>query len=350
MDMNSTKQYLMELQKEYLKANKKQKGLLLDEAQKRTGQNRKYLTCRLSAKTRWDKKRKIVVRPNQYTSDLILPLVGIWEIFGYLCGQRLKTSISDELERLRQFGEIKISDEQAQKILKMCPKTIDSLLSHKKEVKHLREQYNKKKDPLLYQKIPTKLSDEWDRNILGQIQIDAVEHSGQTTAGEYANTISHTDISSHWWEGEVAVGKGQRRTLTAIKSARSRFPFNWKEIHPDNGTSFINYFIYDYVNKNNLKFSRSRAFRKNDNCFVEQKNSQNVRKVVGYVRYDSPKEIEILTGLYRNELRLYKNFFQPVMRLEIKTRDKGHVYRKYQKAKTPYPQRGVFDSLVGGIQ
>ena len=101
MDMNSTKQYLMELQKEYLKANKKQKGLLLDEAQKRTGQNRKYLTCRLSAKTRWDKKRKIVVRPNQYTSDLILPLVGIWEIFGYLCGQRLKTSISDELERLR---------------------------------------------------------------------------------------------------------------------------------------------------------------------------------------------------------------------------------------------------------
>ena len=342
MDMNSTKQYLQELQKEYLGASKKQKGLLLDEAQRRAGQNREYLTDRLSAKTNWNKIRKNTVRKNQYTADLILPLVKLWDIFDHPCGQRFKTSISDELERLREFGEIDISDEQAQKLLEMCPKTIDTLLSHEKEVRHLREKYNKKKNPLLYQIIPTKLSDEWDRNLLGQIQIDGVEHCGATTAGEYANTISHTDISSHWWEGEAVMGKGKGRTLTAIKLARSRFPINWKEIHPDNGTSFINYFVYDYANENKLEFSRSRPNQKNDNCFVEQKNSQNVRKVVGHVRYDSPREIGILNDLYRNELRLYKNFFQPVMRLEAKVRDKGHIYRKYQKAKTPY--RHLMDS------
>lgn len=121
-----------------------------------------------------------------------------------------------------------------------------------------------------------------------------------------------------------------------MTNARDRFPFNWKEIHPDNGTSFVNYFVYDYANQTGLEFSRSRAYRKNDNCFVEQKNSQHVRKVVGYVRYDTQKEIDILNSLYRNELRLYKNFFQPVMRLDTKTRDKGHIYRRYQKAKTPY--------------
>lgn len=334
--MNSTKQYLEELQKEYLVASKKQKGLLLDEAKKRTGRNRKYLTCRLSAKTNWNKKRKNTIKKNQYTSDLILPLVRLWDIFDHPCGQRLKPLIEDELMRLRSFGEIRFTDLQAGKLCRMSEKTIDTLLSHEKEVRHLKERYNQNKSPLLYQNIPTKLSDEWDRNLLGQIQIDTVEHCGQTTAGEYANTISHTDISSHWFEAVAVMGKSKGRTLEAIKLARSRFPFVWQEIHPDNGTSFINYFVYDYANENRLEFSRSRPYQKNDNCFIEQKNSQNVRKVVGHVRYDSQKEIDILNNLYRNELRLYKNFFQPVMRLETKIRDKGYIYRKYQKAKTPY--------------
>lgn len=340
--MYSIKQYLVDVQKEYLGAGKKQKSSFLDEAEKRTGQNRKYLIDRLSAKTNWNKERKNIVRENQYTSDLILPLVRLWEIFDCPCGQRLKSSIEDEFDRLRFFGEIKVSDQQADKICRMSSKTIDTLLSHEKEVRHLKERYDKKKNPLLYQKIPTKLSDEWDRKKLGQIQVDGVEHCGQTTVGEYANTISHADIASQWWEGEAVMGKGQRRTREAMNEARGRFPFNWIEIHPDNGTSFINYFVYDYAKESGLKFSRSRAYKKNDNCFVEQKNSQNVRKIVGHVRYDTIREVDILNNLYRNELSLYKNFFQPVMRLETKVRNKGHVYRKYQKAKTPY--RWLMDS------
>ena len=337
MNMESKKQYLRELQKEYLKASKKQKGSLLNEAEKRTGLNRKYLTRRLAARTHWDKPKRLrTTRVRQFGSDLIVHLVKIWDIFGQPCGQRLAPLIEEELEHLRQFGELSASDEQSTKLLKMSAKTIDLLLVHEKEARYLNQKYEKKKNPLLYQTIPTKMSDEWNRDILGQIQIDGVEHCGQTTAGQYANTISHTDISSHWWEGEAVNGKGQGRTLEAIKLARSRTPFDWKEIHPDNGTSFINYFIYDYAKLEKLEFSRSRPYRKNDNCFVEQKNSQNVRKVVGHVRYDTDLEIEILNDLYRNELRLYKNFFQPVMRLESKERNKGHISRKYQKAKTPY--------------
>jgi hypothetical protein len=337
MDMNSKKQYLRELQKEYLEASKKQKSDLLDEAVKRTGQARKYLTRKLSAKTRWDKPaRSRATRPRQFGSDLIIHLVKIWDIFDKPCGQRLAPLIEDELSRLRQFGEININEDQAAKLLKISARSIDLLLAHEKEVRRLSEKYQKKRNPLLYQQIPTKMSSEWDRDILGQIQIDGVEHCGHTTMGQYANTISHTDISSHWWEGEAVMGKGQTRTLAAINEARNRFPFNWNEIHPDNGTSFINYFVYDYAKREKLEFSRSRPYRKNDNCFVEQKNSQNVRKVVGHVRYDTDFEINILNDLYRNELRLYKNFFQPVMRLESKERSKGHISRKYQKAKTPY--------------
>ena len=343
MDMNSRKQYLQMLQKEYLGAPRAEKSLLLSEAEKRTGLSKKHIISRLSPTTNWSKERRAAAaRPRQFGSDLIIHLVNLWDIFDRPCGQRLKPLINDELSRLRKFGEVLVSDEQAEKLIKMCPKTIDSLLTHEKETRLLKEKYSQKKTTLLYQQIPTKMSDEWDREIVGQIQIDAVEHCGQTAAGQYANTISHTDVSSHWWEGEAVMGKGQERTLAAMKAARDRFPFPWNEIHPDNGTSFINYFIYDYSKEESLEFSRSRPYQKNDNCFVEQKNSQNVRKVLGHLRYDTEQELTILNDLYWNELRLYKNFFQPVMRLETKTRNKGHIYRKYQEAKTPY--RWLMDS------
>ncbi len=341
--MSSRKQYLKEVQKEYLTASKTRKIELLDEIIKRTGLNRKYITRRLSAKTRWESiPRSRATRPREYGVDLIVHLVELWDIFDEPCSQRLITNIHDELDHLRDLGEIMVTSEQADKLKSMSPRTIDRLLEHEKAVRIIASKYDKKKKyPLLYQVIPTKLSDEWDRSKLGQIQIDGVEHCGASAKGEYINTISTTDISSHWWEGGAAMGKGQTRTVKAIDDNRCRFPFEWVEAHPDNGTSFINYVVWDYAKQTNLELSRSRPFKKNDNCFVEQKNSQNVRKVVGHVRYDTQRELIILNDLYRI-LGLYKNYFQAVLRLESKERQKGHVYRKYQKAKTPY--RWLMDS------
>lgn len=336
MDMRSRKQYLKDVQKEYLRVNKSEKIKLLDEAEKRTGLNRKYLIRKLSPKTRWDKIPNKRRRSKEYSSSLIAPLVCLWDIFDEPCGQRLVSSIKDELDRLRDFGEIWVTDQEANQLKKMSAKTIDRLLNHEKSVRLIEEKYQRNKNPLLYQKIPTKLSDEFDRSITGQIQIDGVEHCGVSASGEYLVTVSHTDVASGWWEGLAVIGKGKTRTLEAIKDSRKRFPFNWVEIHPDNGTSFINYFLYDYATSEGLEFSRSRPFKKNDNCFVEQKNSRNVRRHVGNVRYDRQKELKILNNIYQNELRLYKNFFQPIMRLELKERNKGHIHRKYQEAKTPY--------------
>jgi len=336
MDMQSRKQYLQAVQKDYLKATKSEKQKLLNEAEHRTGLARNYLVQRLAATTRWEPIIPRSPRPSEYGVDLLEPLVRLWDIFDEPCGQRLVSNIRDELERLRNFDEIFVTDDQARQLHKISARTIDRLLDHEKSVRLIAEKYEHKNMPLLYQKIPTKLSNEWNRDLLGQIQIDGVEHCGASAQGDYLVTISTTDISSHWWEGETVFGKGQTRTLEAIKSIRARYPINWAEIHPDNGSSFINYFIYDYTKKTNLKFSRSRPYKKNDNCFIEQKNSKNVRQVFGHVRYDSRKEQLVLNDIYQNELRLYKNFFQTVMRLETKERSKGHIYRKYQKAKTPY--------------
>jgi len=338
MDMYSKNQYLKELRSEYLKTkSKKEKGVLLDEAEKRTGLCRKHLIVKLRPKSNIDKrkedrkKRKVL-----YDDQVKAALVICWRIFDYPCGQRLEPLLKTETERLRKFGELNCSDEVAKKLKEISFRTIDEKLKHQKEIERIRKKYQKKVHPLLYQKIPVKLSDEWDKTQLGNIQTDLIEHCGQSARGEYLNTISNTDIATGWWEGEVIMGRGQIPTQQGLDRARRRFPFNWKEIHSDNGTEYINTHLFRYTEREGLGFSRSRPNKKNDNCFVEQKNWTHVKKYVGYLRYDSKEEQEILNDLYRNELRLYKNFFQPVIKLVLKERIGGKIHRKYEIAKTPY--------------
>ena len=213
-------------------------------------------------------------------------MVRLWKIFDYPCGQRLKSSLETEVDRLREQGELICSDEVAEKLKRISFRTIDEKLKHQKEVEFLKRKYHKKIHPLLYQKIPVKLSDEWDRSQLGNIQTDLIEHCGQSARGEYINTVSNTDIATGWWEGEAITGRGQIPTQQGLDKARKRFPFDWQEIHSDNGTEYINAHLFRYTEKEGLAFSRSRPNKKNDNCFVEQKNWTHVKKYVGYLRYD----------------------------------------------------------------
>lgn len=342
--MEARNQYLRQVQKQYLGASKKHKQQLLDEACERTRLDRKYLIRKLSAKTSWQRKERHPKTPT-YNGLVKAALVELWDIFDRPCGQRLAPLLPEHVPRLRTLGELVVDDRTAGLLIQVGPATIDRLLRHEKEARLLDRHSQAKKHPLLYQQIPTKMSGEWDRDKPGQIQIDGVEHCGQTAAGEFLSTISHTDIAFGWWEGEAVMGLGQGRTLTGIKEARSRFPAAWVEIHPDNGASFVNHHLYGYARAEGLEFTRSRPYKKNDNCWVEQKNSTHVRQVVGYLRFDTPTEQVILQDLYRNELRLYKNFCQPVMKLVSKEREKGHIRRKYDTPQTPY-QRIVASDQV----
>jgi hypothetical protein len=166
--------------------------------------------------------------------------------------------------------------------------------------------------------------------------MDLVLHCGATTAGEYAHSLSALEIGSAWWEGEAVMGRAQSRVFEALKKIRARAPFSWRGIDSDNDNAFINDQLYRYTEKEGLAFTRSRPYRKNDNAYIEQKNFTHVRRPLGYLRYDTPEELGLINDLYRNELRLYKNFFQPVMRLEGKERVEGKIRRRYARPKTPY--------------
>jgi hypothetical protein len=333
MDIQARDQYMETLRTAYYKGDRKKKTEILDEYCRNTGQDRKYVIKKFGYKVRLKGTRK--PRKEYYNGPVKVALVKMWEIFDYPCGSRLKPILNAELERLMQFKEIACSDEVLEKMKKIGIATIDRKLRHEKEVLSLDRKYGKKK-LFFCHKIPVKTADEFDRSIIGYTEIDFVESCGSSASGEYVNSLSVVDVSTGWWEGEAVIGKSQERAVKAIKNARNRLPFPLLGIHPDNGTNLINALLYNYMLKEGIEFTRSRAYKKNDNCFVEQKNSTHVRAAIGYLRYDTKEEMDLINDIYRNELRLFKNFFQPVLKLKEKVRIKGRVHRKYEEAKTPY--------------
>lgn len=347
MDMAARKQYLITLQDKYFKTgSKKEKSAILDEYIKNTHMNRKYIIRKINSEL--SSEPAVRIRRSFYDSQIISPLAKVWAIFDYPCGQRLSSILKIEIDRLVKFGEIHASIDIIKKLKSISSSTIDRKLRHEKEVLKINLKHGRVKNHLVYQKIPVK-SHGWNNNLLGQIELDYVEHCGSSVAGEYIHTVSSVDISSGWWEAEAILGKSQIKTFTALDKMRSRYPGFWKELHPDNDSCFINEHLIKYANMHHMKLSRSRPYKKNDNCFIEQKNSTHIRAMFGHLRYDTSKELSIINNLYSDELRLYKNFFQPVMKLSEKTRVKSKVIRRYSLAKTPY-QRIMESNQVSDIR
>ena len=333
--MHSRNEYLKVLRERYFKAKtKEEKSHILDEYCGNTGQSRKYVIRKIRKTDLRPKQRK--KRKETYDGQVKAALAKIWEIFNYPCGQRLKPLLEKEIDRLREFGEIEVSDEVASKLKRVSSATIDRKLKHQREVSHLlKPKSGHKPGYLLKQKIPIKLT-QWDTSKSGYVEMDLVVHCGCSTLGEYINTVSTTEISSGWWEGEAIMGKSQEYVFYALKEIRRRTSFAWKGMDSDNGSEFINQALYKYCHREGIEFTRSRAGRKNDNAYIEEKNWTHVRKIFGYLRYDTLREQEIMNDLYHNELRQYQNFFQPVMKLASKERIGSKVRRKYDETKTPY--------------
>jgi hypothetical protein len=266
---------------------------------------------------------------------VLTALVAVWEMFEYPCGWRLAPILRRQVGRLRRLGELRCTEEVAAKLGRISPRAIDRLLAREKRVRHLQRERNPSVHPLLYQRVPVKVASEWDTRKVGNLQVDYVAHCGRSTGGEYVHTLSVVDIASGWWEGQAIPGRSQRATEEGLKQIRSRCPFRIREIHSDNDSGLINDLLWRYCRGARIRMSRSRPYRKNDNAWVEQKNWTHVRKMVGYRRYDSMRQMALVNQIYE-VARLYQNFFQPVIKLVSKTRVRGKIHREYDQPRTPY--------------
>ena len=169
----------------------------------------------------------------------------------------------------------------------------------------------------------------------GFSEVDLVVHCGQSTKGEYLHSLTLTDVATGWTECVALRNRGQQVVWAGIVRARARLPFPLRGIDSDNGVEFINEHLLRYCQQEQLTFTRSRPYKKNDQAYVEQKNWSIVRQLVGYGRYAGQQACDRLQRLY-DVVRLYTNFFQPSMKLVSKERIGGKVKKKYDQAKTPY--------------
>ena len=328
--------YLKQLQARYRKASKQEKSVILDEYVKTTGYHRKHATAVLNG--RRERVQGPIRRPRrtQYGVEEANALATLADLFDDICSKRLRAALDVELPRLYQAGVLSISATCYEKLLRVSPATMDRLRARYRS-HHGRRRGFTKPGTLLKHRIPIRTWADWTEDRPGFCEIDLVDHSGgQITRGqEHAWTLCFTDVKTGWTECVAVRNKAQVHVFAAIQRARQRLPFPLLGIDSDSGAEFINDQLYRYCVEEKITFTRGRAGRKNDSAYVEQKNWSVVRRAVGYARYDSPEQLELLNTLYAR-LHLYVNFFLPVMKLEEKVRSGSKVKRVYDDPLTPY--------------
>jgi hypothetical protein len=249
---------------------------------------------------------------------------------------------------LERYGELQVDSAIRQKLCAISAASIDRLLAAQRRRLNVRGRSGTKPGTLLKHQIPIRTFAEWDDARPGFAEIDLVSHEGGCAAGEFCHTLDLTDIATTWTETAAVRNKSQQRVFEALKKLRGNLPFPLLGLDSDNGSEFINHGLDDYCRAENLSFTRSRPLRKNDNCFVEQKNWSVVRRSVGYARYDTDEQLALLNELYTH-LRLYTNFFMPSMKLISRQREGSRVRKRYDKALTPF-QRVIASPYVGRAQ
>jgi hypothetical protein len=331
----------------YRKATKKEKYIILGEFTQLNGYNRCYAAFllrehgkRLRVNTNTvlvgDFRKRIKRnKPRIYDDKVESALKKIWFLMDCICGKRLAPMLGELIGVLERFGEIELESEVKEKLLNVSPATIDRLLVEERKKQTLRARSKTKPGTLLKHHIPIRTFSEWDEQKPGFVEMDLVGHDGGDVSGDYIQTLDITDVCTGWTETQAVKNRAQVWVFEALKQIRECLPFKLLGIDSDNGGEFINDQLYRYCQKEQITFTRGRPYRKNDSCYVEQKNYSVVRRAVGYLRYETEEQLEVINELY-GYLRVYTNYFQPVMKLIEKTRVGSRVRKKYDKSKTPY--------------
>lgn len=333
MSHRSKQELVAAIQPRYLKAGKKDKSHILDEFVAATGYHRKH-ALRLLKRGTAPKGYKKTGRRKIYEGEVVSALEQIWEIYGRICSKRLKPFLAEGVEILERLGEINLSTDTKALLLGMSRATMDRCLRRARFDKP-RGLSTTKPGTLLKANIAVRTWNDWDDARPGFVEVDLVAHCGDTTEGVYLNTLTVTDVATGWTECLALPNKTQAAVSQAILDLRKRLPFPLLGIDSDNGGEFINDTLYRYCQNEQITFTRSRPYKKNDQAHVEQKNWSVVRHLVGYDRWETENERKQLAAVY-DDLRLYVNFFQPVLKLIGKVQVDGKTIKQYDQAATPY--------------
>lgn len=324
-------EYLGRMQERYQRAGKAEKTHLLDEVCEVTGYHRKAVIRRFRRPAPRGRRRRRGRRV-RYGPAVIAALQAIWTAAGYPWSIRLKALLPQWLPWARP--RLRLTPAIEDGLRQMSPRQMDRRLQAHKRQLAKRIYGRTKPGTLLKHHIPVQ-TERWHTTVPGFTEIDLVSHSGDCADGEFLHSLNVTDIHTTWVETRAVMGKGQERVRQALEMMRAALPFPLRGIDSDNGSEFINDHLYRYCRATAIQFTRGRPYKKDDNAHIEQKNWTHVRKLVGYVRYDSTAALEALNALYA-DLRLFQNLCLPSVKLVKKTRVGSRLRRQYDAPQTPF--------------
>jgi hypothetical protein len=339
MTIDERLKYLRKMKTRYVKADRRERGRLLDEMQAFTGLHRKSLIRLMnSSLNRQPRSRE---RGRTYGEDVTTAIRVIAASLDHPCAERLTPNLKWMAEHLSRLGELQVPESAFEQLAQISISTVERYLNTIHQDQLRRRSRSSRTLNRALQGIPMGRI-AWDVREPGHFETDLVHHSGPSASGLYLHTLQMVDVASGWIEPRAVLGRSYVVVQDAFCFILERVPFEIREVHPDNGSEFFNHHLLRFWKERapQVRLSRSRPYHKNDNPFVEQRNANPVRVYLGYDRLDTVAQTHAVNDLYDLVWR-YHNLFQPVMRVVEKTvvslpGERTHVQRRYDDARPPF--------------
>ena len=332
MSRMAKQELLTTIRDRYRGSSKKDKGRILDEFIAVTGHHRKHGIRLLGQSGASGDQVSGVKGRRIYDEAVGEAVILVWEASDRICGKRLKAALPHLVESMERHGHVDLDPEVRERLLSASAATLDRLLKPIRSTAGSRRRRGRRKP--MGHRIPVRTYNDWNKPPPGYLEIDLVAHCGGPLSGSFIHRLVVTDVCTGWTEAVPLLARDQALVLAGLEAIQRQLPFPIRGINSDNDGAFINETLLEWTSLQGIEFTRSRAYRSNDQAYIEQKKGAVVRRFVGHHRYSGPLAGQMLVQLYQ-KLRLYVNYFQPSFKLLEKSREGSATVKRYSPPATP---------------